>query len=194
MGKKFIFTSPQHNFECLLARSQCGGLTVNGNGCKRNCISPFEYCFQHLESLKKLKVKKSNIPNAGLGLFAFDRKQPDNTVIFKKGDKIIGYEGQMIDANQKNLRYGNHTCPYCAGLNKNEIIDAGCKRGIGSHINTNRNNNLNNAKLVVDSRNKKINIKATKNISNKNEIFIPYGSSYRLNENEVRHTTAYTKN
>jgi hypothetical protein len=193
MGKKFIFRSPEYNFECILEKQQCNGFNKKGDRCKRKCITPFEYCYQHLANIKKLKVKKSTIPNAGKGLFAYDPNSENNETIFKKDDKIIEYIGENINQEQKTNRYGNQTCPYCAGLSKDNIVDAGCVRGVGSHINTGRNSNLNNAKLVIDTRNKQINVKATKNIRNNQEIFIPYGSSYRLNENNVSYNTKYFK-
>jgi SET domain-containing protein len=144
-----------------------------------------------LKNELNLKTDKSNIENAGLGLFVVKNKNDNpNEPIFKKDEKIVEYNGDKITKQQLNQEYGNYTAPYAIELNQNTVIDSAGKRGIGSLINSGRNTYPNNCKFSIDNRNSKVNIKATRNIYAGNELYIPYGHSYKFNE-----TTRYeTKN
>jgi meiotically up-regulated gene 157 (Mug157) protein len=42
------------------------------------------------------KNKKSTIPNAGMGLFAYDKTKADDEIIFRPNDDICNYFGQVI--------------------------------------------------------------------------------------------------
>ena len=172
MGYKFQFkVNDNLLFEGDLICSQCIEIKKDGNRCKRKTCIGVPVCHQHLESKYKLKIKKSSIPNAGKGLFVFD-KFAENDIIFKKGDKIISYEGELINLQQLNKRYGDYTAPYALNIDKNNYRDASLKRGVGSLGNT--NNKRNNVKLSANTKNKTAFLKATKNIRNGSEIFISY--------------------
>lgn len=70
------FFSPSSVVEC----QRCSYTRPNGTRCKRTtCRNPY-YCYQHLESVAGLRIKKSNIENAGYGLFA-TRKLDKNSLI-----------------------------------------------------------------------------------------------------------------
>ena len=146
---------------------RCDGRTKAGTQCKRRTCRT-NLCFQHLKSMQGLQLKKSNIPNAGLGLFA--------TKPFRNNDKIAEYTGDVsavpiqgdyvykasnttfIDAKRTNTaagRFGN-ACravdrPHCSG---------------------------NNAKIVYDRARHNAAVKATKTIRPNQEIYVSYGPAY----------------
>ena len=68
--------------------SPCTGYTKKGTRCRRK-TQKGTLCFQHLKSVKHLKITKSGIKDAKLGLFATDK--------FKKGQQIDQYKGNMIN-------------------------------------------------------------------------------------------------
>ena len=105
MGYKFLFyISNNLFFEADVQCMQCEGTSKNGNQCRRRVCIGTPFCWQHLASEKKLKIKQSNIANAGKGLFAWNPKNP-NEVIFKRarttrfqntpGQKIVEYAGEL---------------------------------------------------------------------------------------------------
>jgi len=116
-----------------------------------------------------------------------DKTAGNNDIIFRTGDVICQYNGQVINAQQRTARYGNKTAPYSVEVNNTCSIDSACKRGVGSIASNNAGNN--NAKLAVDRTNKRASLKATKTIRNNTEIFLSYSSSYIMHQNGVYHTT-----
>ena len=63
-----------------------------------------------------LKVKKSQLPKAGKGLFT---EKP-----IKKGDKIIEYKGEIIDWKEYEKRVADNKDGYLFYINKKRCIDA----------------------------------------------------------------------
>jgi hypothetical protein len=186
----FSYYDPQFDriFHSRMLSSQCQFIKKNGERCKKKCCIGIEYCRPHLTQKKNLQIRKSTIPNGGLGLFAYKEYTADNTIIFKKGDKICEYEGELLTAEQINERYHGLTAPYSVALNQNQFVDSSLERGIGSLSNTKPNHN--NASFVIDNRNHKASIKATVNIKQNQEIFLSYGRSYKMpNEENVHYYT-----
>jgi len=188
MVKKFkYYIDDELNFECNLESHRCQGRTLHNLRCKRNCVIGFEYCFTHLQKVKHLVIRQSQIINGGKGLYAFNKTKPNNAVIFKKDEIICQYNGELLDDDERYDRYENYNSPYAVDVYNNQCIDAACKRGIGSMANTKPNHN--NATFSVNARTKTANIKATKNIRNGEEIYLSYGRSFKLNEPQVKYTT-----
>ena len=154
---------------------RCSGITKSGARCKCKTRKT-NLCWIHLKKTKNLRVKPSNIAGAGFGLYA--------TKDFKKKEKVAEYKGltkrrkpsghyglqvkrnppKYIDAKNPHSCSGRY-CNTCRKRNK----DAGECRG-------------NNAKFAISHRNNQttVNIKATKKIRTNDEIFIPYGSGFRV--------------
>jgi hypothetical protein len=168
-------------YEKLKTR-QCIGHNVKGKRCKRKCTIGFEYCPLHLEANLKLKVKKSQIQNAGKGLYAYDKTKEDDEIVFKKNDKICTYNGEVIDNETRYRRYHDYTSPYGIMLNNNTIIDASILRGVGSLIN-HGNNRLTNVRFSVNHKDDIINLVAVKNIKNNEELIVNYGRDYDFEDN-----------
>ena len=151
---------------------RCTGKTKAGERC-RNRTCRGKKCWQHAIKEDGLRVKKSEIPGAGMGLFTAKR--------FKAGEKIGNYTGEKLSRTQVHKRYpGNVTAPYvlCNGTGP----QAPCVDG--------RKSNSSLTRFINDSRgtNKKNNAKFFKNgfgmkvmgkpIPKGKEIYASYGYSY----------------
>eukprot|EP01031_Cornospumella_fuschlensis_P027632 gene27632-33370_t len=173
------------HFRCKINSTQCTGTTKQGARCK--CIIGFEYCPAHMASTLKLAIRDSTLAGAGKGrLFAFDRAAGPDDVVFRDGDRIAKYNGQLINAQELEERYGGYTAPYGVKVNAREAIDCACKRGVGALGNTRPT--ANNATLSVNTRDKTASVKASRTIRNGQEIFISYGRAYRFDD-ETSHKT-----
>ena len=96
-----FYINNQIAFQCQLDSQQCIGHNQNGSQCRRKIILGTPYCFQHLEKIKHLQIKTSTIPNAGKGLFAYDKNaRRQNQVVFHQNTTIIDYGGEYITAEE----------------------------------------------------------------------------------------------
>lgn len=180
---EFIFKiNNEVHYSTKLTSLRCEDTNKKGGRCKRKCVIGSPYCYTHLAYKHHLTIKKSTIPNAGNGLFAVDPLSSDKSdIIYRKGDTIIKYFGEIINLNELIARYADKTGPYVVQMSQNRYMDAAKIRGVGSLANTLPNNN--NATLSVSHNS--VSLKATKNIKNGDEILLSYGRGYKLNENGV---------
>jgi len=178
-----------------LACQQCVYINPNNhNHCKRKVCIGLDLCFQHLALVKHLKIKQSTIPDAGKGLFSFDRTKGPLDIVFKLGDVICEYDGEHIDFEEKQYRYNNKTAPYAIEYNNNEYIDDARERYVGSLINHKAmSHHLTNVRFLKSKTIGKIKIIATKNIINNRELFASYGSNYKLKDEGASYATKYVK-
>jgi hypothetical protein len=187
---------PSPFFESPLYKSRCTYTTKKGR-CKRECVIGYEECRQHLVIDKHLKIKKSNITKAGLGVFS-SNKTTDNNVVFEQGEYICDFHGEHIDAHELYERYLQHLAPYAMELKDHSYLDGATKRGIGSLINVSMNKNLSNVNFHISDD--KIEVYATKNIRNNEELLAyirdmhgrnanPYGGRNDLNKKGVHYST-----
>lgn len=177
------------HYRCMLESIRCIDHTKAHKQCKRQTVIGSPYCYTHLLYKHHLRIKKSTIPNAGLGLFAVDPMDSSHKIIFKADDRRLSvialYKGEIIDEEELIERYSNKTPPYVVGISEDRYKDGAKIRGIGSIAN--RKAGHNNATISVHNGYAKI--KATKNIYNGDEIFLSYGNSHRLNQAGVTHET-----
>ena len=118
-------------------------------------------------------VTPSTIPGGGRGLFANRDIMP--------GDVIGEYTGEILTETQKQHRYPNNEAQYVMYVKRDMYIDA-VDEGKSSncrYINT--GGKLNNARPRPYYRNGQSGVKiiATKRIYKGEEIFMPYGSTFR---------------
>jgi hypothetical protein len=157
-----------------------------------------------LQSVLHLKIKPSNIPNAGKGLFALDKNLGANAIVFRHNltnqylsDEICNYSGQIISLDTLETRYEDTTAPYAIEITANELYeDAASRRGVGSIANQSTVAFPANARFVIkrmNGRNHHIALKAIRNIRNNEEIFVDYGLDYIMNEPDTKYTTKYVK-
>ena len=181
----FHFHTPNSHFDEQLETSRCTH-SLNNQRCKNRVCIGLSMCWIHSRNFLHIKVQQSTIPNAGVGLFAFDATKPVNEIVFKRGDKICDYNGEIIDETEKNRRYGNKTGVYILQINnQGRYEDGATQRGIGTLLNSpSGSNRQDNCRFSI-GRDKKAHIVALRNIRNNNELFINYGRLYRFNENNV---------
>lgn len=187
-----------HVFKCDINSVQCQAQKKNGRGrCGRVTAIGSPFCYSHLLTEKKLRIKPSTNPAAGKGLFA-QAKDAENAVVFKKNNTIIEYTGDTIDLATLNSRYSNrYTAPYAYEIKKDEsYVDSACNRGVGSLVNHKAPSKA-NAKFVKtrDANNvfNGVKLVAQKNIGNNKEIFASYGNTYRMRSRST-HKTTYKRN
>lgn len=158
MVKYFHFHAQgQPNFDRPLEIEQCD-FTRNNVRCKKNCQIGLSKCWIHLLSEKKLRILDS--PPYGKGLFALDKKRDANAIIFPINRIIVDYEGERIDEDLLNERYGNKTAPYAIEYKEGEYHDCAIHRCVGSLINHSGNQRDINCKFYSDYKGKRIGIKA----------------------------------
>ena len=184
MPNYFHFKVPAEgiDFNHQLASQQCSFIKTDGHRCKLHVVFGLPMCFLHRKKEYKISVKPSTIPNAGKGLFA-DNNTNNNDVVFREGNKICPYYGETLNKQQMDNRYGvTKTAAYAIQLREDETsLDAAVKRGVGSLIN-HKSRSYANTRFSLNRPKTEINLVATKNIRNKNELFVPYGGDYRFNE------------
>lgn len=194
MPYRFKFFRPGENnpsFECVLEPQQCMGTSKNGTQCRRRSVIGLPFCWTHLLSEKNLRIKPSSLPDAGKGLFALKRNAVPAEILFRPGDTIIKYEGEVIDRPELEHRYGAFTAPYGVALHRDMFEDGACVRGVGNLANHATGNRV-NARLVLNPRQNRVSLKATKNIRNDQEIFVNYGREYQFTEG-TRYLTRYAR-
>lgn len=181
------------NFDGELKSEQCQH-HINGVQCKKRCLIGLSICWIHLLSNYHLRIKKSTIENAGMGLFVMVKNTPidDERIVFRNGDKICSYNGEVLTLDEHLERYQRESAPYTAQLNRQNNIqmyeDASLQRGIGSLIN--HSVRKSNCRMSIGRGNTNSFV-ATKNIKNNQEIFVNYGKAYKFN---VAHTKSATNN
>jgi hypothetical protein len=151
----------------------------------------------HLETIKNLKIKESKyLKRLGIhgerGLYAFTRKKKKR--LFKENQVICNYNGELINKNELEKRYGDNTGPYAILINqnnKNRYEDAAVERGIGSLIN--HSNSKRAINCLLKTRNKRISLVATKNILNGSELITTYGDEYKFDEDVGTTTNSRVK-
>lgn len=138
------------------------------------------------------QVKKSGIPNAGMGLFALrEFKGPKQNKTSKiPGETIIEYKGEIICAEKDPFPAKSM---YKLQVNKNWWIDANDikKSNLARYANTCTKEDIksgfckgNNATISISyPKNAKrpiANLKAVKKINPGDEIFVAYGTSFKI--------------
>ena len=135
---------------------QCGAKTAKGR-----------YCHNHMRLKEGLRVTKSTIAAAGLGLFAARD--------FKKGEHIADYTGDRLA-----LRADSIGGAYVLQMTKREGIDAArTNAGYGRWVNDPRGSGREaNTEFVVNTKTRSGRVRATRNIAKGTEIFVSYGADY----------------
>lgn len=173
------------DFKCILKQQKC---TV----CSKNVSIGIPLCTTHLSEGLWLKVKASDIKAAGNGLFAWNKElHAQGKPLFKKGDHITDYEGEIITKAEEDRRYGKqNTAPYAFSIgNTKYSIDASCYRCVASLINHDPKRTNVTASFPEKGV---IEIRAKKNIYHNEELFLNYGKQYKF-DNYTTHKTSHIK-
>ena len=142
----------------------------------------FEYCAKHLKQICNLEINKSKMLNIGVGLFA-KQNVNKNRIVFKKGQMILKYNGELLNENEYQTRYKDIKAdgPYAIFLNNSHTIDSACWRGTASLINHKRKKDGANAEFVKKSNG--VFVLAFKDVYEGEELFADYGAGYVFEKN-----------
>jgi hypothetical protein len=174
---KIIADQPQQNkFIGHIEIRQCQAKECE----KKTHIQP--YCEKHRKEIQKLLIKKSNIKEAGMGLFAFGEKEK---IVFKQNDLIGYYQGEILDLQGLRERYGakydksdeKWFTPYAAKCG-DSYIDSIIVRTTMSCMNDIRSDWKTNVIEKYDQINNTLKCIAKKDIYHGDELFVNYGISY----------------
>lgn len=178
---------PAKAWECRLAEQKCGSAWCS----TRVRITPF--CAHHLRKLLDLAIRPSTVEAAGYGLFvhaAYPRP-----VVFKKGEAICEYAGELLTKGQLDDRYGDFTAPYAADVGSaGDAIDAACVRSVGAMANHASGRRANAA--ITDGGDGTLVLIALRDIEDGKEVFVDYvgkrpdGVAYSFEEPGSQYDTA----
>jgi len=171
----------QKGWYCYLDSLRCIEHSKSGRRCSRRTVIGTNICWQHLLYQHNLKIKKMR---HGLGLFAY-KKDTDKVlrqgrrreVLFRPGDKLIGYGGHVLTKQNLDLRYGDNVAPYVIKENNDSFIDAACNRSVASIANHGTNKQAN-----TKFTGRQLRLEATKNIKEGDEIIVNYHFNTRFNQ------------
>lgn len=153
----------------IIESTRCIFIKSDNTQCK-NKTKKSPYCWTHLRKVENLRIKKSGIKNANLGLFSASKPIP-------KGTNIAKYTGKI----SKEPIQG----PYVLEINKKKFIDGNSSKDTASYANSCKANDRkkglcagNNSKLSLIPKKQEGVLKAIKTIPKDTEIFTSYGNSY----------------
>ncbi len=153
---------------------QCIGHTKTGARCKRR-TSKTPYCFTHLEKEQHLKIKPSQIPGIGLGLYTTVRRPAGRLVAPYTGRQIERPNDRYRGAYVIQLNHPPQAPPY-------KFVDANhTTDGAGRYANAARRRNhfTNNSRLRSDPQHAfQAKVISIRPIPAGKEIFASYGRDY----------------
>ena len=152
---------------------QCIGHTQSGSRCKRRTART-SYCWTHLLKEQHLKIKPSQIPNTGLGLYTTIRRPARRMVTPYTGRPIQRPENTYTGDYVLQLNHSPQAPPY-KYIDANQTTEAA---GRFSNMARRRDHLTNNSKLWPDYRNHQAKIVATRPIPAGGEIRTTYGRNY----------------
>lgn len=152
---------------------QCIAHTRTGARCKRRTRRT-NLCYAHLEKEQHLRIKKSSIPGAGMGLYT--------TIPRRKNRMVAPYTGEYVTKPQNN--FGGD---YVISLNSPpnappyKYVDARkTTDGAGRFANNARRSDqkTNNSHLSANANSRDAKVVASRNIPAGSEILAKYGAQY----------------
>ena len=148
---------------------QCVSNTLKEQRCrKRTAHTP--KCWIHLSRQNNLRIKPSNIPSAGKGLFTWKKSIPRNKLISK-------YTGRKLSKKEIDRKYKKGRADYAVCNSKGRCVDATYTTDAAARfVNNSRGTSFRNNSRIKG--NQVFGLKATKTIPPNNEIFTSYGREY----------------
>lgn len=137
--------------------------------CKRHTTITHPYCAQHTRQVFEVEVRKSNIPKAGLGLFALRT--------FRKGERVVEYKGERLTVNEYDQRYQEEAMgAYGIQLDEHHVLDARkTTSGLGRYAcDFHGSRKLPNVEYLIDDDDR-IWLTAVRQINPGDEILADYG-------------------
>jgi hypothetical protein len=132
-------------FSCDIECMQCAGHNVDGRRCSRRSCIGTPFCWTHAQQLVGVQVK--TFPGMGKGLMVVRKgrgKQQDTKdarpVVFKKGEFIMPYVGEVLSDEEYEARYVRQSedslAEYVIEDGAGRHVDAACRRRLPGIANT----------------------------------------------------------
>ena len=157
---------------------RCVAIAKSGSRC-RNRTCKGRKCWIHTKRDEGLRIKPSQIPNSGSGLYATKR--------FAKGAKIADYTGEKLTRAQVGNRYpGNVTAEYVLCRSDRECFDGRRTNSSFARFSNDARGSThykNNAKFTPGAPNRQPILRAGRVITAGVEIFTNYGGGGYWNNN-----------
>jgi hypothetical protein len=160
---------------------QCTAFTRQERRCNRRTLRG-QHCATHMRLIDRLAIRKSLVPDAGLGIFVASGK---GALPFQRGQRIALYTGDWVQIlpGRRGDRIGG---AYFLQINQGLAVDAartntGLGRWANAPLNAEQPNGVPlraNAELVPDHANKQGALKALRDIQPGEEILVNYGAAY----------------
>jgi hypothetical protein len=135
-----------------------------------------------MQKILHVSIAESTLgKEAGFGLFAYDPEKGDGDIIFKEGEYIVPYGGEVVTETELDERYsfydnGQETvAPYAYTGDDGITVDGALARGPGVYANDNMDKSLINSEFYEEPH---LCIRATRDIYQHEEIFLDYGEDY----------------
>lgn len=156
-------------------------------GCRTGIQITHPYCPAHLKQLAKCSVGRSSL--GGFGLFADSVDQH----VFKPGDHIINFVGELKTAAELQERYHCSHFIYVIQFNANLFLDGSLLRAAA--FCANHSAKKANCRIVLDTQKKIARLVATAHIYRHQEILYNYGPQYgtRFQEGNLTHKTEFVR-
>lgn len=153
----------------ITVTARCSYVGSKGR-CARKTSITHPYCAPHTKTVLGLSVRKSNVPNAGRGLFA----ERD----FAKGEQIARYGGEILTTEEYDERYSSEAMgAYGVQLDEARVIDARkTSAGVARYAcDYHGSRKRPNAEYVADDESDEVWVVATRAIKAGDEILTDYG-------------------
>ena len=160
--------APNRKGAIVMPTQLCTGKTNKGDSCKRRTAKG-QYCWAHLRSICGLSIKKSSIPDAGLGLFA-DRQLPSGHRVDYTGDRVP--LARAADGGSYFLQITNQTAIDAARTNSGEGRWVNDPRGTDHRANTEF------VLYTPPGKPRTACVRTLRQIEKGEEILVKYGSHY----------------
>lgn len=158
---------------------RCTARLSSGRQCKHHLKNTYPYCALHTRKILGLKVDKSRLPGAGLGLFA--------TKTFLPNEFIVEYTGERLSRRQMKHLPKSRNCDYVFEISNNSYVDAKDRGSVARYMNDPIPNGLKpNVQFNTyheDCPNHlsyggRVGVEATQQINPGEELLVNYGPSY----------------
>jgi hypothetical protein len=180
-------------FDAALLHKACRGK----NGACNQLVYLGDFCYEHAFREKQLQCKTSTIKNAGMGLFAVSRDRAQahlplsrKKVVFKRGEAICQYDGEVISEKELWSRYADAFAPYVIRHSNGTIIDCARLRSFASMANEAKGNQAN---ARFDEIGRHVVLVATRDICDGDEIFTQYDAIPQPAHVNLSHKTTHQK-
>ena len=160
---------------------RCVAIAKSGSRC-RNRTCKGRKCWIHTKRDEGLRIKPSQILNAGQGLYATKR--------FAKGDRIADYTAEKLTRAQVDNRYpGNVTAEYVLCRSDRECFDGRRTNSSFARFSNDARGSAqfnNNARFTPGAHNRQPIMRAGRVITAGVEIFTNYGGGGYWNNNNAQ--------